>query len=158
MQQRDARSFLEVHRRSVRGSPTRDYARRIIEAWAPLPISEAEVEAVASNAEGELRLVAEDAGGIVGIAALSLPSAELTACYVSPEASGKGVGTALLAALETRAVAAGLTALETRSSLTAEPFYGARGWQVVERGEHVLSPGIAMAAVTMRKELGPGGV
>jgi hypothetical protein len=40
-----------------------------------------------------------------------------------------------------------------QSSLTAEPFYTALGYQVEARGEHVLTADVRMAAIKMRKVL-----
>ena len=45
-----------------------------------------------------------------------------------------------------------LAHLHLDSSLTAEPFYAAFGYQAEERGEHVLWSGARMAAVKMRKD------
>jgi hypothetical protein len=39
------------------------------------------------------------------------------------------------------------------SSITAEPFYAALGYQVESRGELFLAPDVPMAAVKMRKRL-----
>jgi len=88
----DARSFLEVHRAAVRGIAATNYAPAVIEALAPLPITDKVVESFLANPENELRLVAEVAGEIVGIGAIVLEKAELRACYVMPTMARKGVG------------------------------------------------------------------
>jgi hypothetical protein len=38
--------------------------------------------------------------------------------------------------------------------VTAESFYRREGYEVIERGEHVLRNGQRMACVKMRKDLG----
>jgi hypothetical protein len=43
--------------------------------------------------------------------------------------------------------------LHLDASLNAELFYLAMGYEVVERGEHVLNSGQAMACVRMAKDL-----
>ena len=48
---------------------------------------------------------------------------------------------------------AGLDGLTLQSSITAEPFYSALGYEVVSRGELTIAPQLTMAAVTMRKAL-----
>ena len=78
---------------------------------------------------------------------------ELRACYVTPSASRRGVGSALLRAIERAAREQGTTYLEADSSLTAEPFYRSNGYLVRERGEHVLHNGQRMACVKMRKNV-----
>jgi hypothetical protein len=46
-----------------------------------------------------------------------------------------------------------VSALALVSTVGAEAFYAACGYEVVERGEHVLSSGHRMACVRMRKQL-----
>jgi putative acetyltransferase len=155
MRAEDARAFLEVHHMAVRGLAAADYPSEVIEAWAPLPITDEHVDFVRSNAEGEYRVVAESDGRIVGIGCLVARKNELRACYVAPSACRHGVGRAILWALERAARDQGATALEADSSLTAEPFYRINGYEVCGRGEHVLNVGARMACVRMRKDLGP---
>ena len=82
-----------------------------------------------------------------------LGNSELRACYVAPSAARRGVGSALVAEIERIGREHGLLYLRLDSSLTAQPFYTALGYQVEERHEHVLSSGVAMIAIKMRKQL-----
>ncbi|MCO0638337.1 GNAT family N-acetyltransferase, partial [Lutimaribacter sp. EGI FJ00014] len=111
-------------------------------------------ERVQTNRGNEYRLIAEIDDRIVGIGSLVVENAELRACYVSPEAGRKGVGSALVRELERVAKERGLPFLELASSITAEPFYAKLGYEVHERGQHILGSGQPMACVKMRKELG----
>jgi putative acetyltransferase len=149
----DARTFLEIHHAAVRGIAAKDYSSAVIEAWAPVPVTDIAVERVKSNPDGEYRLLAEIDGRVVGIAALVSKNAELRACYVAPEASRKGVGSVLVREIERVAREHGLKFLQLDSSVTAEPFYEASGYEVHERGVHVLRGGQRMACVKMRKNL-----
>jgi putative acetyltransferase len=97
--------------------------------------------------------VAEIDGEPVGIGAMVVSNSELRACYVAPSAARRGVGSALVADIERIAREHGLDHLQLESSITAEPFYSALGYQVEGRGEHLLSSGVPMAAVKMRKRL-----
>jgi putative acetyltransferase len=151
----DARAWLDVHRAAVRGLAAGDYPDEAIRAWAPLPVTDAEVERLRGAATDERRLVAVRGGRVVGIAAWRPATSEVTACYVAPEEARSGVGSALLDAIEAGARRAGLSALEADSSLNAEPFYRRRGYAVLERGTRRLEAGPAMAAVRMRKALEP---
>lgn len=150
----DARAFLEVHHAAVRAIAARDYPSDVIEAWAPLPVTEAAVERVRANEDDEYRLIAEIDGQVVGIGALVISSGELRACYVTPKVGRSGVGTALVREIERVARERGLTFLEVDSSITAEPFYTLLGYEAVEYGQHTLNSGQRMACVKMRKELG----
>jgi putative acetyltransferase len=155
MRPEDARAFLEIHHAAVRGVAANDYPAEVIDAWAPSQITDEVVAFVRANPEGELRLIAEIGGRIVGIAALVVENTELRACYVAPEAIRSGVGSALVRKLEQVAREQGLAFLELDSSVTAAPFYESLGYESRERGEHVLVNGQRMACVKMRKALPP---
>jgi hypothetical protein len=55
--------------------------------------------------------------------------------------------------IERIAEESGLERLELLSSVNAESFYASLGYQADRRTEHVLSTGVAMAAVNMTKTL-----
>jgi putative acetyltransferase len=123
MRPADARTFLEVHHAAVRGLAAEDYTQAVIDDWAPLPVTDKAVDRFLLNPDNEIRLVAENNGEVVGIGAIVIDKAELRACYVAPEASRKGVGSALVREIERIAQQRGLGFLELDSSVTAEPFY-----------------------------------
>lgn len=152
MQAADARHFLEIHHESVRGLAAKDYPLGVIDAWAP-PISSERLQRFIENRDNEIRLLAERDGEAVGISALVVANSELRACYVLPSAARRGVGAAIVAAIEGIAREQGLAFLQLESSVTAEPFYAALGYRVEERGERPIGPDVLMAAVKMRKEL-----
>jgi putative acetyltransferase len=153
MQPGEARRFLEIQREAVRGLATNDYPASVIEAWAPLPVTDDALARFLRNGDGEIRLIAAIDDEQVGIGALVIANSELRACYVAPGAARRGVGTAIVAEIERIAREHGLTYLELESSVTAEPFYAALGYAVEHRGEHLIAPGVPMAAITMRKPL-----
>jgi putative acetyltransferase len=150
MRREDARRFLEIHHAAVRGLAAGDYPPSVIEAWAR-PITDHAIERFLANRDGEFRLVAEIDGEPVGIGAIVVSHSELRACYVTPSVARRGVGTALVAKIEGIAREHRLGHLELESSITAEPFYAALGYEVESRGELLLSPDVPMAAVKMRK-------
>ena len=147
----DARDFLEVHHTAVRGIARHDYSAEVIDAWAPLPITEAHVKYVVSNPEGEARFIAECQNKIVGIGCLTIKDNELKACYVLPGFTRTGVGTALINAIESRAREAGLETIWAHSSLTAEGFYRSLGYEVLGRDEHFLGNGFSMDCIKIEK-------
>jgi putative acetyltransferase len=156
MREDEARLFLEIHGRSVRGLAAEHYPADVIAAWAgPAPISDEGVRGFLKNPDHEIRLLAELNGQPVGLGSLVVNNTELRACYVVPEAARMGVGSALVKEMERIARDRGLTHLELHASVNAEPFYAALGYEAVERGEHVLRSGLRMAAVKMRKTLTP---
>jgi len=153
MSPNDARVFLEVHHSAVREFAAKDYPAAVVDDWAQLPLTEEAIERVRANPDDEYRLIAEINGQVVGIGALVIKNSELRACYVAPGANRQGVGSALVREMERIARERGLAFLDVDSSITAEPLYAALGYQVRERGKHVLRSGRPMACVKMRKEL-----
>jgi hypothetical protein len=49
MQPEEARCFFEIHRASVWGIAAKDYSPSVIDAWAPLPITDELIERFLSN-------------------------------------------------------------------------------------------------------------
>jgi hypothetical protein len=88
----DARAFLEVHHVAVRELATADYPTDVISAWAPLPVTDKDVELVRLNADRECRLVAEFDGKIVGVACLVPANSELRACRAVSDSQGRRIG------------------------------------------------------------------
>ena len=149
----ETRIFLEVHHAAVRGIAAADYPSEVIEAWAPLPITDQNVERALLNPDNELRFAAVSGGEIVGIGAVVLHQRELRACYVAPGAARSGVGSAIVGELERTARAHHLTFLELDSSLAATAFYLRFGYRILERSIHRLGSGQPMACIKMRKDL-----
>jgi putative acetyltransferase len=154
MRPEDAQAFLAVHHAAVRSIAAKDYPPAVIEAWAPMPLNEGAIERVRANPDNEYRVIAEIGGRVVGIGAVVLQIAELRACYVAPNLGRKGIGLALVKAIERAAREHGAAHLELDSSLTAEPFYQTAGYEAIERSEHILHNGQRMVCVRMRKKLG----
>jgi putative acetyltransferase len=152
MRSGDARRFLEIHHAAVREIAANDYPPSVVEAWAR-PITDQVIERFLANRDGEVRLVAEIDGEPVGIGAIVVSHSELRACYVDPSAARRGVGTALVTKIEEIAREHRLGHLELESSITAEPFYSALGYEVESRGQLLLSAEVPMASVKMRKRL-----
>jgi putative acetyltransferase len=154
MRDDEARLFLEIHGRSIRGLAAAHYSADVIDAWAA-PVTDESVQGFLMNPDNEIRLLAEIDGQPVGLGALVVDNAELRACYVVPEAARKGVGLALVKEMERIAREHGLTHLHLHASVNAEPFYVALGYEALEREEHSLRSGYRMVSLKMRKTLIP---
>jgi putative acetyltransferase len=81
----EARAFLDIHARSVRGLAASHYPPAVIDAWV-VPATDESVRRFLENPDGELRLLAELDGTLVGLGCLVVQKAELRACYVAPGA------------------------------------------------------------------------
>ena len=72
-----------------------------------------------------------------------------------PEWIGRGIGRLIYRHCEERAREAGVKRLECYSTLNAEPFYAAMGFQRVSVNEVMLAGGIPFPSVIMRRSLEP---
>ena len=91
---------------------------------------------------------------IVGFSSLGIN--EVNAVHVHPHYTQIGVGTLLLNAVETEALAQNMRKLKVSASITAVPFYQARGYQAIERSFHTLRSGVEIPCVSMEKSLEAG--
>ena len=140
----DAAAICTVHKASVRGLCAGHYTPEQIEAWVggrrPDHVRHAMTEG------GETMFVAERGGGgeVVGFA--SLHGAEVIAVYVTPAATGRGTGAALLHAVEGEAAARGIGRLHLTASLNAVPFYAAQGYRRVHATTYFLPGRVELEA------------
>jgi putative acetyltransferase len=146
----EARLFLGIHARSVRGIAAWHYPVEVLDAWT-VPFTEDRIARFLENADDEIRLIAELDGHPAGIGALVVADGELRACYVAPFAVRRGVGTAIVREIERLATEHGLERLHLLASLNAEPFYAALDYVSDGLTQHTWSNGVSMAAVKMSK-------
>jgi GNAT superfamily N-acetyltransferase len=78
-------------------------------------------------------------------------AAKIRAFFVHPSWARRGVGSAILEACESAALAAGFTRFEMGATLTGVPLYRARGYSAVENLEVPLGSGESMPIVRMEK-------
>ncbi|MFB3825795.1 MAG: GNAT family N-acetyltransferase [Bryobacteraceae bacterium] len=121
----DAGAIARVHRRAVEQLCAGHYPPEQIRAWA-VPRGLPPFEEVLART---LVLVYEREGAVAGFGQLDPEAAEIISLFVDPDRAGKGIGTALLAALEDAARRSGLKRLRLNSSLNAAGFYESRGYR-----------------------------
>jgi len=90
---------------------------------------------------------------IMGVGLLTA-TGELALCYVLPEVRFKGVGKALLNAIESHALQAGRTEIHLSSTSTAKTFYLRHGF--MHRGAPELECGIRAFPLTKRLDANDG--
>ncbi|MGR3479719.1 GNAT family N-acetyltransferase [Salipiger marinus] len=96
--------------------------------------------------------VAEENAEPVGFMAIDL-TGYVDLAFVLPSASGRGVGSLLLAAVEHWARGKGTARITTHASLVARPFFERKGWSVAEE-EQVQREGVTLRRFRMFKPLG----
>jgi predicted N-acetyltransferase YhbS len=79
--------------------------------------------------------------------------ARIRAFFVHPSWARRGVGSQIMRASESAALAAGFTHLELVATLPGEPLYEAFGYVAVERVEAPLADGQTLPGARMRKRI-----
>ena len=123
----DTDALVEIFRRSIRETASRDYRPEQIEAWARFAD---ENTAWDERMNTRLVWVAEEQGKPIGFIQLELPD-HIDLTYVHPEHQRKGVATALLAAVEEMARQNGVKLLKVEASITSQPFFAERGFETI---------------------------
>ncbi len=137
-----ARLFYET----VHAVNAKDYAPRQLAAWAP---AVPQPEAWHASFCGHYALVAEENGAVVGFGDID-GTGYLDRLYVHKDYQGRGIATALCAALEQHAAGMPVT---VHASVTARPFFEKRGYRVCRR-QQVLRAGVALTNFVMGKSPG----
>jgi GNAT superfamily N-acetyltransferase len=140
----DAEAVATVIATTMRESNARDYPRAQLEALVGY-FTPAKLRQLGAERDCFVALVE---GRVIGTAARE--GARLVTFFVLPDWQGRGVGAALLDAVERAARAAGIAELAVAASLTGAGFYRRHGY----RETHVVHEGPAAPQVALVKALG----
>ncbi len=151
----DASAIISVHRKAVHETASSFYSESILDGWSPIDDTRVENmrDKLRDNPENTIILVIESNGVVAGFGEIVPEFEELRAVYVSPDFGRLGFGGLLLQELESRARQTGLSRLWLDSSLNAQEFYKANGYQIDGPGEHKLNSGQIMPCIKMSKLL-----
>jgi putative acetyltransferase len=150
--QEDREAISSVYVSAIRELAKTHYTAEQIEAW----VGSRRPEYSQSTIEAGRTYVAEYEGQIAGYGIIELETEQVQAVYVSPDHARKGIGTAVLQALEQAAVLAGIVTVRLTASLNAVGFYQKAGYLEVARTTHTLGDGATkMPCVVMQKRLVP---
>jgi putative acetyltransferase len=120
----DTPALRDLFAQSIEELTADDYTEDQRLAW----IARAEdAEAFADRLEAMVTLIVQVDGEYLGFASLK-DNTVIDMLYVHPYATGRGVGTALLDALERLAAARGAEKVTVETSDTAQPFFAQRGY------------------------------
>jgi putative acetyltransferase len=145
----DIAEIAALHEASIRRVCSPSYSAVQIDEW----VHHQNEERYRQSLRERVFLVAVDRGHLVGFGAVNPSAGLLNMLYVAPEATGRGVGTELLRALEDAARANGVTSLRLESTLNGAGFYESRGWRRGERVTHTFPSGVVVASIEFTREL-----
>jgi putative acetyltransferase len=145
---RDAADVARIFYAAVTEGAARDYSEAERRAWAgdaPDPRYWTERLARLSG------MVAALDGRVAGFIATD-GSGHVDLVFVDPGFAGRGIGRALLRAVEAEALARGVTRLTTDASRTARPFFERQGFEAL-REQRVERRGVVLVNHRMEKTL-----
>ena len=140
----DADAISRITLQALRQTNAADYPPEVISAVA----ANFSPAAVAARMASRRVLLAVAQAGVVGTA--TLDGDTVRGVFVQPDGHGRGIGTALMAAIERLARADGLSRLVVPSSVTAEGFYARLGFVALCDEHHG-----AERTIVMEKRLPP---
>jgi putative acetyltransferase len=144
----DVPLLAEIFRASIEELSGEDYSEAQQQAWASLADDE---EAFAHRLSNGLTLLGTVDGSPVGFASLA-GKEHIDMLYIHPAATGQGVGSMLVDALEKLAAARGAGKLTAEVSDSALTFFRRRGF-VPQQRNSVPIAGEWLANTTMQKQL-----
>jgi GNAT superfamily N-acetyltransferase len=145
----DKDAIWRVRTVSIKGLCGSHYRQEQVETWANVPPPDDFADVIGKRDF----LVAECQREIVGFGFVNRERAEFEAIFIAPEFARRGIGTAILTALEEIARHAGLQRLTLSSSLNAVSFYRAAGYRAIEETTWHHPAGFSLECVAMTKEL-----
>jgi len=124
----------EVYFAATRKSIARDYHADLIDRWAPHNQDMSQWAVRLAQKNPFVAIVNEE---IVGMAEIE-PDGFIDYFYVHPTWQSRGVGKALLVALESEAAKLGVSVISADVSITAKGFFLSRGFRVTEAKSNII--------------------
>ena len=140
----DAPALARLFYETVHSVNLRDYTLEQADAWAPRQI---DLTAWDRSLARHFTVVALEDGRTIGFGDMA-PDGYLDRLYVHRDFQRRGAASAICTALEAFVAAPVFT---VRASLTARPFFLARGYRVVEKLQ-VERRGVLLASLSMEKQ------
>lgn len=145
----DAPQIVRIFYDTIHTVNTRDYTAEQVNAWAP-SVPDADAWA-ARKFPTRTTIVADDNGTIAGFGELQ-PDGHVDCFYCHHQYQRRGVGTAIMAKIDEHARTLGLPRLFAEVSITARPFFDARGFSVIKQ-QTIIRLGVALTNFVMEKHL-----
>jgi putative acetyltransferase len=149
----DAAALAAVHARAIGALDTTYYTAAELAAWSARMPPE-RFRALLPTRRITVAAIATPTGPrIVGYAQLLPDEGVIEAVYVDPDFGRRGIGAALVRAVEDDSRALGLPGLVLDATLNSIAFYAALGYRQECLSHHELAPGVSIACAVMDKRL-----
>jgi putative acetyltransferase len=146
----DAPALWAVHTRAVRHLAAAHYTPAQVDAWSARTTPASYAEPIVA---GCLVVAADPDGRVAGYGELAPDEGVIRAVYVDPDYARRGVGRALVQALEARAKDAGFAEVTLDASRNAVPFYQSLGYRSLAPSHHPLPHGVVLECEVMTRRL-----
>lgn len=143
----DTQALASIYYHTIHNINIRDYAEEQVNAWAPG--SCLETDGWMKKWKMLIPFVAIIEGKPVGFAEFE-PNGHIDCFYVHHEYQGKSVGSALMGAVFDKAKREGIARIYAEVSITARPFFEAKGFEVVKE-QTVNLRGVELTSFVMEK-------
>ena len=143
----DADQVLQLFKETIFTINKKDYSQEQLEVWAN-SFSKEELNCRLKNSHTHVAVMD---GKAIGFGNLN-EKAVIDLLFTHKDFQGQGVGSAILNRLESEAIMSGFNETYTEASITAKPFFQAKGYEVVKKQEKLVKETIFINFI-MRKKL-----
>ena len=143
---------MGIRNAAILAQCTGHYPEEQLAAWTAGEITDDVIESVAEHWYVAI-LILDSHESVVGTGMLDYATGQVDTVFVRPDRMGRGVGSAILAHLESLAIESRLTLLTLNSTLNAAPFYRKCGFVGDQRSVYESPRGISLACIPMAKQL-----
>lgn len=147
----DAKALAAIFYHTIHQINCQDYTQAQLDVWAPK--TRLDHTGWVSKWEKLVPIVAVVDEQVVGFTEFE-PTGHIDCFYVHHEWIGKGVGTALMQTVELQAAEKNIRRLYLESSITAKPFFEAKGFKVLKQ-QTIERKGVSLTNFVMEKILEP---
>jgi GNAT superfamily N-acetyltransferase len=146
----DAPALWAIHVRAIRHLAAPHYPQDVLAAWTARSSPASFAEPIVAN---RVVVALDETSQPCGYGELAIDEGVIRAVYVDPDYARRGVGRAVVRALEQRAGAAEIATLSLDATRNAVPFYRALGYRSAGTVHHPLPPGLVLECEVMEKSL-----
>jgi putative acetyltransferase len=146
----DAKALANIYYYTIHNVNIKDYNEEQVNAWAPP--SSLELEGWEKKWEKIIPIVVLSNEQIVGFTEFE-PNGHIDCFYVHHEFQNKGVGSALMKAIEGKAQEDHILRIYAEVSITAKPFFEKKGFQTVKEQKVTLKPFFGKKVALKKVEL-----
>ncbi|WP_217588126.1 GNAT family N-acetyltransferase [Lentibacillus saliphilus] len=151
LQEADIEAIVSLFYETIHFVNAKDYSQVELNAWAPKTEKVSKIKEWTASLTENISFVANMNDTVVGFCDMT-QAGYLDRLYVHKDFQGQGIATALVERLEGEARTLNLTSITTYASITAQPFFKAKGFTMVH-AQTVERQGVNLTNYKMIKHI-----